>query len=115
MNYKVKIEDRNLSINLMHRSVIDLGIFTVKAATHTFLFEAKAMKSKDTNWGADINETELEFYVNNKRCKYVGFKELYTQLYGNSFNTWEADLTRQIEEEVAKQIVKEYPGTDVNY
>jgi len=110
MKYEVKIEDRSLSINLTHRSVVDLGIFTVKATTHTFLFEAK-----DTDWGADINETELEFYVNNKRCKYVGFKELYTQLYGNSFVTWEADLIRQIEEEVAKQIVKEYPGTDVNY
>ncbi len=110
MQYKVKIKDRSLSINLMHHSTIDLGIFTVKATTHTFLFEAK-----DTDWGADINETELEFYVNNKRCKYVGFKELYTQLYGNSFVTWEADIIRQTEEEVAKQIVKEYPGTDVNY
>ena len=110
MNYKVKIAEVNKSINLMHHSTIDLGIFTVKATTHTFLFEAK-----DTDWGADINETELEFYVNNKRCKYVGFKELYTQLYGNSFVTWEADIIRQTEEEVAKRIVKEYPGTDVNY
>ncbi len=110
MKYKVKIEDRSLSINLMHHSVIDLGIFTVKATTHSFLFDGIK-----TEWGADINETELEFYVNDKRCKYVGFKELYTQLYGNSFVTWEADLIRQIEEEVAKRIVKEYPGTDVNY
>ena len=110
MNYKVKIESRTLSINLMHHSTVDLGIFAVKATTHSFLFDGIK-----TEWGADINETEMEFYVNDKRCKYVGFKELYTQLYGNSFNTWEADLTRQIEEEVAKRIVKEYPGTDVNY
>ena len=68
-----------------------------------------------TDWGCDINDTELEFQVNNKTCKYLGFKELYTQLYGNSFATFEADLIRQIEEEVAKQIVKEYPGTDVNF
>ena len=85
MNYKVKIEDRSLSINLMHHSVVDLGIFTVKATTHSYLFEAK-----NPEWDADINETELEFYVNDKRCKYVGFKELYTQLYGNSFATFEA-------------------------
>ena len=110
MTYKIKIDNRSLSINLMHHSTIDLGIFTVKATTHTFLFEAK-----DTDWGADINETELEFYVNNKRCKYAGFKELYTQLYGNSFKTFEADIIRQTEEVVAKQIVKEYPGTDVNF
>ena len=110
MNYKVKIESRTLSINLMHHSTVDLGIFAVKATTHSFLFDGIK-----TQWGADINETEMEFYVNDKRCKYVGFKELYTQLYGNSFVTFEADVIRQIEEEVAKQIVKEYPGTDVNY
>ena len=110
MKYKVKIEDRSLSINLMHHSVIDLGIFTVKATTHSFLFDGIK-----TQWGADINETEFEFYVNDKRCRYVGFKELYIKLYGDSFNTFEVDLTRQIEEEVAKRIVKEYPGTDVNY
>tara|TARA_R110001599_G_scaffold324315_1_gene536145 strand:- start:203 stop:535 length:333 start_codon:yes stop_codon:yes gene_type:complete len=110
MTYKVKIVEVNKSTNLMHHSYIDLGIFTVNATTHSFLFPAVK-----TDWGADINDTELEFYVNNKRCKYVGFKELYTQIYGNSFATFEADLIRQIEEVVAKQIVKEYPGTDVNF
>ena len=110
MNYKVKIESRDLSINLMHHSTVDLGIFAVKATTHSFLFDGIK-----TQWGADINETEMEFYVNDKRCKYVGFKELYTQLYGNSFVPWEAELIRQIEEEVAKRIAKEYPGCDVNF
>ena len=110
MKYKVKIESRTLSINLMHHSTVDLGIFAVKATTHSFLFDGIK-----TQWGADINETEMEFYVNDKRCKYVGFKELYTQLYGNSFVPWEAELIRQIEEEVAKRIAKEYPGCDVNF
>ena len=110
MNYKVKIESRDLSINLMHHSTVDLGIFAVKATTHSVLFDGIK-----TQWGADINETEMEFYVNDKRCKYVGFKELYTQLYGNSFVPWEAELIRQIEEEVAKRIAKEYPGCDVNF
>ena len=110
MQYKVKIAEVNKSINLMHYSYIDLGLFTVNARTNTFLYPAVK-----TDWGADINDTELEFQVNNKTCKYVGFKELYTQLYGNSFVTFEADLIRQIEEVVAKQIVEEYPGTDVNF
>ena len=110
MNYKVKIESRTLSINLMHHSTVDLGIFAVKATTHSFLFDGIK-----TQWGADINETELEFYVNEKRCSYVGFKELYNKLFSDSFVTFEADVTRQIEEVVAKRIVKEYPGCDVNY
>tara|TARA_R110000823_G_scaffold177130_1_gene309701 strand:+ start:62 stop:232 length:171 start_codon:yes stop_codon:yes gene_type:complete len=56
MKYKVKIESRTLSINLMHHSTVDLGIFAVKATTHSFLFDGLK-----TEWGADINETELEF------------------------------------------------------
>lgn len=110
MNYKVKIVEVNKSFSLAHHSSIDLGVFTVNASTYSFLYPAVK-----TDWACDMNDTELEFQVNNKTCKYVGFKELYTQLYGNSFATFEADLIRQIEEEIAKQIVKEYPGTDVNF
>ena len=110
MTYKVKIAEVNKSFNLAHHSYIDLGVFTVNASTYSFLYTAVK-----TDWACDINDTELEFLVNNKKCKYVGFKELYTQLYGNSFATFEADLIRQIEEEVAKNIIKEFPGTDVNF
>jgi len=109
MTYEVKIAKRNLSINLTHHSYIDLGIFTVNATTHSFLYPAVK-----TDWGCDINETDLEFEVNGKRCKYVGFMELYTQLHGDkSFRDFERDLFTQIEEVVAKQIVKEYPGTAI--
>ncbi len=110
MTYKVKIAEVNKSFSLSHHSYIDLGVFTVNASTYSFLYPAVK-----TDWACDINETELEFLVNNKKCKYVGFKELYTQLYGNSFVSFEADLIRQIEEEVAKNIIEEYPGTDVNF
>ena len=110
MTYKVKIAEVNKSFNLAHHSYIDLGVFTVNASTHSFLYPAVI-----TDWGCDINDTELEFLVNNKKCRYVGFKELYIQLYGNSFATFEADLIRQIEEEVAKNIIEEFPGTDVNF
>ena len=110
MTYKVKIAEVNKSTNLVHHSYIDLGVFTVNASTHSFLYPAVK-----TDWGCDINDTELEFLVNNKKCRYVGFKELYIQLYGNSFATFEADLIRQIEEEVAKNIIEEFPGTDVNF
>ena len=111
MTYKVKIAEVNKSISLSHHSYIDFGIFTVNASTYSYLYPAVK-----TDWGCDINDTELEFQVNNKRCKYVGFKELYDKLHGNgSFVKFEADVIRQIEEEVAKQIIKEYPGTDVNF
>ena len=111
MTYKVKITEVNKSINLAHHSHIDFGMFTVNATTNSFLFPAEK-----TDWGCDINETELEFEINGKLCKWVGFKELYTQLHGEgSFKTFTNDLYRQIEEVVAKQITEEYPGTNVNF
>jgi len=111
MTYKVKIAEVNVSKNLIHHTYTDFGVFTVNASTFSILFPAVK-----TDWGCDITETELEFQVNNKSCKYLGFKELYDKLHGNgSFVKFEADLIRQIEEEVAKSITKEYPGTNVNF
>jgi len=111
MTYKVKIAEVNKSINLNHYSHIDFGMFTVNGRTDSFLYSAVK-----TDWGCDINETELDFEINGKRCKYNGFKELYTQLHGEgSFKTFTNDLYRQIEEVVAKQITEEYPGTNVNF
>ena len=109
MTYKVKIAEVNKSINLAHHSYIDFGIFTVNASTHSLLFPAVK-----TDWGCDINETELDFQVNNKRCRYDGFKELYEKLHGGgSFRDFTRDLYTQIEEAVEKQIIKEYPGTAI--
>lgn len=110
MEYKVKIAEVNKSFSLSHHSYIDLGVFTVNALTDSFLYPAV-----NTDWACDINDTELQFLVNNKKCKYVGFKELYIQLYGNSFETFKADLIRQIEEVVAQNIIEEFPGTPVNF
>ena len=111
MTYKVKIAEVNVSKNLTHHTYTDFGIFTVNASTFSILFPAVK-----TDWGCDITETELEFQVNNKRCKYLGFKELYDKLHGNgSFVKFEVDLIRQIEEVVAKNITEQYPGTNVNF
>ena len=111
MTYKVKIAEVNVSKNLTHHTYTDFGIFTVNASTFSILFPAVK-----TDWGCDITETELEFQVNNKRCKYLGFKELYDKLHGNgSFVKFEVDLIRQIEEVVAKNITEQYPGTIVNF
>ena len=111
MTYKVKIVEVNKSINLAHHSYIDFGMFTVNASTQSLLFPAVK-----TDWACDISETELDFQVNNKSCRYDGFKELYEKLHGDgSFKTFANDLYRQIEEVVAKQITEEYPGTNVNF
>tara|TARA_R100000541_G_scaffold21173_1_gene31030 strand:- start:62 stop:397 length:336 start_codon:yes stop_codon:yes gene_type:complete len=111
MKYKVKIAEKSTSINLAHHSYIDLGMFTVNARTDSFLYPAVK-----TDWGCDINETELDFEINGKRCRYDGFKELYEKLHGKgAFRDLTTQLYSQIEDAVAKQIIKEYPGTNVIY
>lgn len=103
---KLYVTDISKSINLTHHVSVDMGMFRVESVSHSLL----------DDYGADINETELDFEINNKRCKYDGFKELYNKLHGEgSFETFTNDLYRQIEEVVAKEIIKEYPGTKVNY
>lgn len=108
---KLYVTDVSKSINLTHHVSVDMGVFRVESASHTFVYPAK-----DTNWGADINETELTFFINDKRCKNRGFKELYNQLHGDgSFVEFKVNLYSRIEDVVAKEIIKEYPGTKVNY
>jgi len=63
MTYEVKIKEVNKSINLIHHSHIDLGIFTVNATTYSMLYP-----SEKEDWGVDITDTELIFQVNNKSC-----------------------------------------------
>ena len=107
MTYEVKIKEVNKSINLIHHSHIDLGIFTVNATTYSMLYP-----SEKEDWGVDITDTELIFQVNNKSCKYKGFMELYNQLHGNgSFRDFERDLCEQIDNAVVKNVKKQYSGT----
>ncbi len=108
---KLKVIEVSKSINLMHHVDVDMGMFKVEATSHTFLYPAK-----ETDWGADINDTELIFFINDKRCKYVGFRDLYNQLHGDgSFKVFEANTIARVEDVVAKEIIKEYPGTKVIY
>ena len=108
---KLKVIEVSKSINLMHHVDVDMDMFKVEATSHTFLYTPK-----ETDWGADINDTELIFFINDKRCKHAGFKELYDQLHGQgSFKVFEANTIARVEDVVAKHIIKEYPGTKVNY
>ena len=103
---KLYVTDISKSINLTHHVSVDMGMFRVESVSHTLL----------DDYGADINETELDFEINGKRCRYDGFKELYEKLHGEgSFKSFTNKLLGQIEDVVAKEIIKEYPKTKVNY
>lgn len=43
----------------------------------------------DSNNAVDINDSEVSFLLNDKRCKYNGFKDLYISLYSEyDFHIW---------------------------
>ena len=76
----------------------DLGLFQVKATIWSCVSEWEG------RYENEITETELIFVLNGKKCKYLGFKELYEKLYGaNRFNQFYADLITEFEEEYFKQ------------
>ncbi len=76
----------------------DLGLFQVRATVWSCVSEYEG------RYENEITETELMFILNGKRCKYVGFRELYEKLYGvNMFNQFYTDLLAEFEEEYFKQ------------
>ena len=47
----------------------------------------------------EISDIEIAYYINDKYCRYQGFKELYEKLYGvDSFKKFEQDITYEFKE-----------------
>ena len=89
--------DENVDFSVFTKFTKDLGLFQVTA-------NVWSMVSQDCRCSHDISEIELDFSVNNKPCKYLGFKELYEKLYGkDTFNQFYDDLKSEFEEEYFKQ------------
>ena len=94
---KIKKVDEVVDFSVFTKFTKDLGLFQVNASVWS-------MVSQDCTNSHDISDIELDFLIDNKRCKYNGFKEIYEKLYGeNTFNQFIADLTTEFEEEYFKQ------------
>lgn len=76
----------------------DLGLFQVRATIWSCVSERKGCYENE------VTETELNFILNGKPCKYLGFRELYEKLFGaGRFNEFRDDLIVEFEEEYFKQ------------
>lgn len=65
----------------------DLGLFQAKGEIWSIV------TPRDGKFEHEITEICFIYSVDNKPCKYVGFKELYEKLYGdNSFRKFESEL-----------------------
>ena len=97
MSKKIIKVDENVELSVFTKFTKDLGLFQATASIWS-------MVSRDCTNSHDISDIELGFSINNKKCKYLGFQELYEKLYGKStFNQFRADLTTEFEEEYFKQ------------
>ena len=97
MSKKIIKVNENVDFSVYTKFTKDLGLFQVDA-------NVWSMVSQDCRQSHDIQDIELDFSVNNKPCKYNGFKEIYEKLYGiNTFNKFRDDLTEEFEEAYFKQ------------
>lgn len=73
----------------------DLGLFSVHATIWSHVNETREKGVYDH----EISDMEISYEINDKYCRYEGFKELYEKLYGiNSFSRFEKDITKEFEE-----------------
>jgi len=94
---KIKKVDEVVDFSVFTKFTKDLGLFQVNASVWS-------MVSQDCTNSHDISEIELDFSIDNKRCKYNGFKEIYEKLYGiNTFNQFTAELMAEFEKAYFKQ------------
>ena len=61
----------------------DEGMYKVKASVHVDIEEGS-----DNQLFHQVTDVDLEFFINDKKCSYPGFKEMYGKLF--TTNSWEA-------------------------
>ena len=104
---KIKKTGEDISYSTCGYYEVDKGMFTVKASVYGMV--SKFDHISETVYNHDINDTELDFYVDGKRCKYDGFKELYGKLFGvDNFSVFCSDTIKEIED--YHITVSAYPG-----
>ena len=89
---KIKKHDEHVSHYAYVTYFKDEGMYKVKASVHVNIEEgAKQLFHEVT----DVN---LEFFVNDKKCNYVGFKDLYEKLFNKSnWKEYEENLWEEFE------------------
>ena len=90
----MKITKESTPENTIHSSqsfTIDLnGGLSVVATAY---INAEILNTRGKIAEFEVCDVETEFYIGGKKCKYAGFKELYTQVFGeNSMKQLEDDV-----------------------
>lgn len=84
---KIKKHDEHVSHYAYVTYFKDEGMYKVKGSVHVNIEEGAKQLFHE------VTDVELEFFVNDKKCTYVGFKNMYEELFGKGmFITYEENL-----------------------
>ena len=105
---KIKKYDEYVSHYAFVTYFKDEGMYKVKGSVHVNIEEASKPSKKRgyENWH-EVTDVDLEFFINDKKCTYPGFKEMYGKLFGeNKFKNYERELYDEFTENYLKNKVK---------
>jgi len=101
--------DESISWNAITTFTKDLGLFQIKACVYTMI-----LKTSKGSYEHEVNDIDFEYSVNNKACKYAGFKKLYDELFGeNAYSKFNDKMWDEFEE--AYYITTEYTPIKTKY
>ena len=84
------------------------GMYKVKGSVHVNIEEATpgSIKRGYDHWH-EVTDVELDFFINDKKCTYSGFKEMYEKLFSKGmFITYEENLYEEFEEHYLNNKIK---------
>ena len=93
---KIKKHDEHVSHFAYVTYFKDEGMYKVKGSVHVNIEEEKEEEGYENFH--EVTDVDLEFFVNDKKCSYVGFKDLYQKLFNNSsWKEYEENLYEEFE------------------
>jgi hypothetical protein len=105
---KIKKYDEHVSHYAYLTYFKNEGMYKVKATVRVNIEEtSKPSKERGYEHWHEVTDVELEFFVNDKRCNYVGFKDLYQKLFNKSnWDVYEEKLYEEFEAHYLENKVK---------
>jgi len=91
---KIKFKQHLEYTNINRCYEIKDGITTIKATVFAIIEKGNG---NNVEGEIDINDVELEFYLNGKKTRYFSFKELYEKLFFAKFDDYHEEITRKVE------------------
>ena len=105
---KIKKHDEHVSHFAYVTYFKDEGMYKVKASVHVNIEEASnPSKERGYDHFHEVTDVDLEFFVNDKKCNYAGFKDLYEKLFNKSnWREYEEKLYEEFEAHYLENKVK---------